>query len=240
MASPTADLQAYAQSIYLAIKNRYYDEIEGADGQVYIDQVIDNTNMFVDELENEVDNEGQIVDWWFTRQNGYALGTAVEGSTSITAPSTIYRLLTDEQRYVQILQDGTPVSNWAVVNPKDITNKVDRITEDMCAMVGGSIVFSRPFRDTEANGSIIGDVSLALPRLSRTNVKLLTMVKPKLLLILGVSKNSTLPDIVQGKLSPSYVQKFNDLLQGAIARSNASSRAPKINRDNYSHVRGVY
>ena len=86
---------------------------------------------------------------------------------------------------------------------------------------------------------MLADVETSLPRMSTTNVKILSIVKPKQLLILGVAKNSTLPDIVQGGLSPSYVQKYNDLLQGAIARNNSSTQADTIDRDNFSNIHGV-
>lgn len=250
MASPTADLTSFAQSIYLTIKNRYFDEITGEDGQVFLQQVCDWTNMFIDELENETGPNGQLVDWWFMRDSGTALGTATEGESSIGLPTTIDRLLTDENRYVQILDsDGKVLSNWLVVHPKDINNRTGTVQDDMCAVVGSSIVFSRPFKDTENNGNVIGDTVGKIPRMTftlnsgnvqPTNVKALSTVRPKQLLILGVAKNATLPDIVQGGLSPSYVQKFNDLLNGAIARSNASSVAAQAARDNLSHVRGVY
>lgn len=238
--SPQSQLEAFAQSIYLTIKNRYFDDIAGDDGQVFVKQIIDWTNMFLDELENETDGTSELVDWWFSRQAAAPLGTAVLGAASSSLPSTVDRLITDEMRYVQILHDNAVISNWAVVHPKDIANHTNRVTEDMCALVGTSIVFSRAFRDTEANGSIVGDVINKLPRISATNVRILTTVRPKQLLILGVAKNSTLPDIVQGGLSPSYAQKFNDLLQGAIARSNATSVAAQAARDSYSNVRGVY
>lgn len=248
--SPDAQLKKFAQRVYLTIKNRYYDDVDGEDGQVYLRQVCDWTDMFLGELENTVGTDGQLVDWWFTRQNGYSLGTATENATSISLGSAIDRLITDEGRYVQILQDGTVVANFAVVHPKDITNRADRVTEDMCAVVGNSLVFSRPFTSSEASGSIVGDVVLKLSRLSFTldnagnvtanNVKVLTTVRPQELLILGVAKNATLPDIVQGKLSPSYVQKYNDLLQGAIARSTASSKAAKAGRQGFGGVRGIY
>lgn len=237
--SPEKQLEAFAQSIYLVIKNRYYDDISGSDGQTYIDQVIDHTNMYLDELENVVDTNGQLVDWWFNRAAGYTLGTASEGSASVTTPTAIERLITDEERYVQISQDGIVISNWLVVAPKDITNRTDRFIEDACAQVGNSIIFSRAFRDTEQSGTITGDVVLKLPRLSKTNVKLLSQVKPAQLLKLGVAKNITLPDIVQGKLSPSYVQKYNDLLAGAIARSVQSSTASTAARDTFGHIGGV-
>ncbi len=237
--SPADTLNKFANSIYLTIKNRYFDDIEGEDGQVYVTQVIDWTNMFLDELRNTVNNDGGLVDWWFVRESNYPLGVATEGEASIATPKDVERLITDEMRYVQVLQDNAVVSNWAVVHPRDISSKTDRITEDMCAVVGGNIVFSRAFRDTEEGGSIVGDVVTQLSDLSTTNVRLLTIVKPKLLLILGVAKNATLPDIVQGGLSPSYTQKFNDLLTGAIARSNASSVAQVAARENFSHIRGV-
>lgn len=238
--APKAQLEAFAQSIYLTIKNRYYDDIEGTDGQSYVAQIIDSTNMFVDELENAVGPDGQLVDWWFTRNANTTLGTATEGAASVPLAATIDRLITDEERYVQVQQDGIVISNWAVVHPKDITNNRDRLTEDTCAQVGTNLVFSRAFRDTENNGIITGDFLTKLPRLTTNNVKLLTTVRPKQLLILGVAKNMTLPDIVQGGLSPSYVQKYQDLLTGAITRSQATSRAAYASRDSFSGVGGVY
>lgn len=238
--SPKAQIEAYAQSIYLIIKNRYIDEIEGADGQVYVSQVIDWTNLFLDELESTTDSEDKLVDWWFARQNAFDLGTVVASANSILVPPAVDRLTADERRYVQIAVGGTVVSNWAVVHPKDIDSRASFGAQDMCAQVGTSLVFSRSFRDTEVGGAITGDVLLRLPRLSATNVKVLTLIRPGLLLKLGVAKNATLPDIVQGVLSPSYSQKFTDLLNGAIARSNASSVAATAVRESYSDVRGVY
>lgn len=238
--SPKAQLQAFAQSIYLTIKNRYFDDIEGEDGVVFVNQMIDWTNMFLDELENETDTTGGMVDWWFSREAAFPLGTATEGEASVPVPTSVDRLITDEQRYVLIQQGDSTVSRWAVVHPRDITNRSNRVTEDMCAVVGTSLVFSRAFNDTEGNGSVVGDVITRLPRLSTTNVKVLSIVRPKQLLILGVAKNATLPDIVQGKLSPSYAQKFSDLLQGAIARSNATSVAAQASRESFSDVRGIY
>jgi len=238
--SPQKQIETFAQSIYLVIKNRYYDEIEGEDGQVYVSQVMDHTNMYLDELDNVVDpSNGELVDWWFNRSTDFDLGTATQGGASITTPSGIERLLTDEGRYVQISQDGLVVSNWAVVSPKHITNRTDRVTEDMCAVVGSNIVFSRAFRDTENDGDITGDVILKIPRLLTTNAKALTQVMPKQLLILGVAKNITLSDIVQGKLSPSFVQKYNDLLTGAIARSMSTSLSPIAERETFGHIGGV-
>lgn len=239
--SPKQQLESFAQSIYLVIKNRYFDEIEGEDGQVYVSQVIDWTNMFLDELRFEVDTgSGDLVDWWFARENGSALGTAAVNTASIALPTDIDRLITDETRYVQVLQGDAVISNWKVVAPKNITNDAYRVLEDMCAVVGTTLVFSRNFRDTEDGGTIVGDVMTTIPNVSLTNVRALSIVKPGLLLKLGVAKNATLPDIVQGGLNPAYVQKFNDLLGGAMARSRATSVASYAQRDNYGYIRGNY
>jgi hypothetical protein len=149
---------------------------------------------------------------------------------------------------VQILQDGTPVSNWAVVDISQVSNKNDRVTEDMVAQVGRTLVFSRVLKDTENLGTIIGDVTLPLPRITYTlngttvvptNVRLLTTIKPRELLVLGIAKNTSLPDIVQGKLSPSFTQKFNDMLQNAIARNMVSSTANQVPKDDFSSIGGV-
>ena len=237
--APTDQLKAFAQSVYLVIKNRYYDDLNGVDGQVYLSQVIDWTNQYIDELESEVGSNGEPINWSWVRQNGYTLGTALLGATSLAMPSGINNILTDERRFVQIIQNGKIVSDWAVVAPGDIGNVSGRPTDDACAVTGQTIQFSRAFRDTEAGGTITGDITTPIPRLSTTNLKALTLVKPKQLLILGVAKNATLPDIVQGGLSPSYTQKYGDLLKNAVARNEASMLVGIAQRDNYGYIGGV-
>lgn len=244
MATVTEQLQAFTQSVYLVIKGRYFDDITGDDGTTLIAQTIDWTNMFLDEIEAEVNTSGQPVNWTWSRQLGATLGKARSGKASIDFDSDFDGLIAEPGRYVQVLQDGTAISNFAVVTPDQITDKADRVTEDMVALVGdGSgdmiLVFSRVFSDAEDGGTIVGDVTAPLTRLSLTNIDVLSQVKPKSLLILGVAKNATLPDIVQGGLSPSYVQKYGDLLKNAIAKNEASSRADIVSRDDFGFVSGV-
>lgn len=249
--SPNKQLENFANSIYLTIKNRYYDDIAGEDGQTFTRQVVDWTNMFLDELENAVHpSDGKLVDWWFMRENQAELGTAEAGTNVIALPTSVDRLLTDEDRYVQISVGDLVLSQWQVVQPGDINNKRSGILyPNRCAVVGTDLVFSRPFKTEENDGTVTGDVVNALPRLAytlsgftvnATSVRALSVVRPKQLLILGVAKNATLPDIVQGGLSPSYVQKFNDLLTGAMTRSRATSVAKTAPRDSFNGVGGVY
>lgn len=244
------DFTTFAQSVRLVIKNKYFDDVAGNDGQNFLAMTADWCNMFLDELEMETGPDSQPVDWWFARGNGERLGTAKLGKASIDFDSDDFlSLIAEQQRYVQVVVGGAVVSNFAVVSASQITNKSDRVTEDACARVGDSVVFSRAFKDYEDGGQIIGDVTLVLPRLAYTydgttfaitDASLLTFVRPPLLLKLGVAKNNTLPDIVQGGLSPSFAQKYNDLLQGAIARSLTSSQSDQAPRDDYSGVAGVY
>lgn len=247
--TPLEQLQAFTQSVYLVIKGRYFDDIDTSDGTVLVQQTVDWANMFVDELETEVSPDGTPLDWKWLWQMGAELGSATQGDASITTPSTVNYLLADENRYVQITVGEAVVSNWVVVSPDQISNKGDRVTQDMCAQVGSSIVFSRAFKDYEAGGTITGDITIKFPRitytisggvLTVTNLKLLTTVQPKTLLILGVAKNASLPDIVQGGLSPSFAQKYADLLNNAIARNNTGAVANVAQRDNMSDVAGVF
>lgn len=255
--SPTAQLQSFAQSVYLMIKNRYYDDLTSTDGQTFLSSVVDWVNMFIDELETEITSDGDPIDWIWVRQQAVTLGTAAytDGKTlpSISWDSTTYNnLCAGTERFVQILDaaDSTHVlAGFTVVAPDEISNDSRRNTLDMCTLVNGSIYFSRPFRQEENNGTIVGDVTTYIPRIqtivgstgqiTATNVDVFKTVKPLTLLKLGTVKNAILPDIVQGGLNPSYTQKYNDLLTNAINRSLASAISPTADYDDLSVIHGV-
>lgn len=238
---PQLQLAAFANSVYMRIKNRAYDDLTSPDGLAYIALITDFANGFIDELETEVNIDGSPVDWrWSTLLNA-SLGTATAGLSSVAFPNTFLNLIAGEQRYVQVLHDGTPVSNWLVVSPNNIANPRQRYTENMVCLTGsGILTFSRPFNAQENGGTITGDVTTPIPRLSGTNVKALSIIKPRELFVLGVAKNESLPDIVKGKLSPNFAQKYDKLFQNTIARNNASGAADTAVRENYSDIRGVY
>jgi hypothetical protein len=252
--SPTAQLQAFAQSVYKMIKNRYYDDLTSVDGQTFLQEVVDWANEFIDELEYEVNSDGEPIDWIWVRNLGATLGTATTGGTTIDFDTTTYNnLITSTERFVQILSpvDGvTPIANFTVVAPGDQSNNPQRNTLDMCTLVGGVITFSRPFSSTENNGIIIGDTTSYLPRIQynintttgkiqATNIGAFSTIRPLTLLKLGTVKNAILPDIVMGNLWPNYVSKYNDLLTNAINRSEASAVSPTADYDDFSVVHGV-
>lgn len=250
--SPTAQLQAFAQSVYKMIKNRYYDDLTSADGQVFLTQIVDWVNEFIDELEYELDSDGQPIDWIWARRPGTSIGTAVAGTKTITWNSNSYNnLIAGGERFVQVLRaDGSVAGQFSVINPSELSNDSSRNRSDFCTLVNGSVLFSRPFSAAEDGLTVTADVTAYLPRvttilnatskqLMATNVDIFKTVKPLTLLKLGTTKNAILPDIVQGGLNPSYTQKYNDLLQNAISRSQASSLAPTADYDDYAGIRGV-
>lgn len=237
------DIRAYVNRVYLVVKGRYFDDLTSDDGLNIVNQTIDWTNMFIDELEEETGPTGELIDWLWCRQNGQTLGRARQGAASIDWDTDYNNLIAEENRYVQVTQGGIVVSNFAVVAPNQISSKSDRVVEDMCSKVGNTIVFSRAFKDYEDGGTIIGDITIPIPRLSLTDASVLTgenAVKPQQLLILGSAKNSSLPDIVKGGLSPSYVQRYTQLLNNAKIRNSASASSEVAARDNYSGISGVY
>lgn len=250
--SPTAQLQAFAQSVYKMIKNRYYDDLTSTDGQAFLAGIIDWINEFIDELEFEVNSDGLPVDWIWVRKPGVTLGTASAGSKTIEWDSTNYNnLVTGGDRYVQVLRaDGSVAAQFTVISPSELSNDSSRNREDYCTLVDGLIYFSRAFNAAENGLTVVGDVTAYLPRITSivntttsqivaTNVDIFKTVKPLTLLKLGTVKNAILPDIVQGGLNPSYTQKYNDLLTNAINRSEASSLAPTADYENFGAIRGV-
>jgi hypothetical protein len=107
-------------------------------------------------------------------------------------------------------------------------------------VIGRTVVFSRAFTEQEVGGTIHADVINRMPKLAIDDTELLELVEPLQLIVLGVAKNSTLPDIVQGEISPALAQKYADLLQKAVAENNVSAEADYIERDDFSYVRGVF
>lgn len=226
-------LQAFVQSVYLTRYNRYIDDITDADGQEEIAKTIDWTNNFLGELELESD-------WQYLRANDSILGTvAAAAAQTIPLPSGVRKLVVHEDRPLKISQDGSTVSTWEVVDPNHLTEDTghygDRVTT-----VGDTIVFSRPFRDTEVGGTITADVIEDMPQLATNDIAVLDLVRPTQLLVLGTAKNAVLPDIVQGGLTPSFTEKYSDLLEKAVMQNEASASAGIIGGDDNSYIRGVY
>lgn len=237
-------LQKFTQSVYLTRFGNFVDDITDDDGVTEIRKTIEWTNQFLDELENELDEEGVPMNWLFMRENDKEIGEIEGAGQTFDLPAGVLRLVYSDKRQLMIVQDGSVVSYWDVIAPNQVSRQAQRQSRDSVTVVNGKIIFSRALRETEIGGTAVADVINSLPRLAgvddEVNVEVLDLVQPKQLLILGVGKNATLPDIVQGGLSPSFTQKYADLLASAKAVNNVSADVDEMTRDDVSDIGGIY
>lgn len=223
---------ALAQSIYLARNNRYND-VEGEELNEFIKESLDWINQFIEELELEAD-------WNYVRENNSTLGTVTSKNTSFLLPDEVRTLVVSPYRDVTVSQDGSVVSRFRLVSPNQIADPNNLGSEDRATVVGRTLIFSRSFTDAELGGTVKADVINFIPRLSRTDISMLDLVSPRQLIVLGVAKNASLPDIVQGGISPSLAQKYSDLLQKAVLENNLTSEPDDLLTDDMSFIRGVW
>lgn len=227
------DITKLAQSIYLAANNRY-KSVSGTELDNWLAQIIDWVNQFTPELELEAD-------WNYLRENSSVIATISDPDVqSYTIPTTIRKIVVSPYRDATIQFDGSVVSTFTMVDPDQIANPADPSTDDRATVINGKLVLSRPLKDTEVGGDLCADVIKKMPVLTTGDVTLLTTVKPYQLLVLGVAKNMTLPDIIQGGISPSLTQKYADLLQKAVEENNATAEAYETPGEDFSFVRGVF
>jgi len=231
-------IEALGQSVYIA-RHGQKNDVTGTDLSDFIDQTVEWANQLTPEIESATD-------WNFMRTNDSSLGT-VTNANSITysLPDDVKKVVVNAMRDLTIRQDGTVVSSFKMVNANQITDPTDTWDiRDRATTIGRNIVLSRPLRDTEIGGTVTADIIGAIPALSTTDVSLLDILDTypdiRQLYVLGILKNQILPDIVQGGLTPSFSQKFDDLLQRLVNDNNASADAYDQDHENFSSITGVW
>src|SRR5690606_18548107 len=129
---------------------------------------------------------------------------------------------------------------WEVVDIDQISNTT-LYQSNKVALVDGTIYFSRPINDREDGGELFADASLEIPYIDEPDneFSMISIVKPRQLLVLGVAKNASLPDLVRGGLSPSYLQRYQELVNNAIQKNAYSSISSQMGREDMGYVRGV-
>lgn len=227
----TDEITDLAQQIYVTRKNRK-NNVSGQRLTTFLETTIIQVNQFLAELDKEAY-------WNWVRTNDYVLATATT-ATSYTLPAEYRTIVKDEDRPLYIVKDGRVVSVWDVVNPNQLKNAGEGDNPNRVALIARHVVFSRPFNEHEIGGDITVDVVKYLPKISFDNIDVLSLVDPVELIILGVVKNQVLPDVVQGGLTPSFTQKYADLLNGAKAENDMTSIASTAVAENLSGVRGVW
>lgn len=234
-------LQEFTQQVYLTIFNRRIDDITGEDGQEEIEKIKIWCNLFLDELEQETDLEGNPINWTYLRENDAEIGTTATATDTFPLPTGALRLVSDPDRPLWISQDGAQISVWDVVDPNQITNRHNYgLRDQRVTYVNQTVVFSRPLNETEVGGDVFADIVNSFPRLADDDTTLFNLPIPRQLLVLGTAKNASLPDIVQGGLSPSYAQKFNSLLEGHKTANSQTSVADEAVTEDNSGIGGVW
>lgn len=236
-------MKKFAQSVILAMTGKHMDQedLDSEDGAQFIVELVDWTNQFIDELELETD-------WNFVTELNKTIGTVSGATQTFPLPAGTRKLAVNEHRPLHITQDGTPVSTWDIVRPAMISAQRDWYPlRDRVTFVGKNVVFSRDLNDNELGGEVVSDVVGRIPRLVYVagqpevdnDLQVLELIEPRQLLIFGVAKNATLPNFVRGKISPSLVQKYADVLGKAVAENEATGTGDTYEGDDIS-IGGVY
>lgn len=231
-------IRELAQDIYL-IKNDAVNDIEaGSDEDIaFLSETRRYANMWIEEFELEAE-------WRMVRENDYVLGTITEVSnrTIPITDATVRTVVTSPYRSLTISQDGTTISTFIVVKPDQIGDPSNPDTRDRATVIGRNIKLSRDLTEQELGGTVTADVIHYFPKISSdyTDISVLSLIDPILLMKLGIAKTSTLPNVIQGQLSPSYVQKYNDLLSKAVALNNATADTDDALTEDFSFISGVY
>lgn len=238
-------LEEFTQQVYLALNGRRLESLTDEDGLEAIATTVIWCNLLLDELENEKNPDGTPTNWNCLRENDATIGTIVTETDTFDLPEDALRLVAEEDRPLVIMQDGSIVSVWDVVDPDQITNRNSYSTRDQrVTYVNQKIVFSRSLNDTEIGGTVVADVVNSFPRLDGTdgalNVELFDLPIPRQLLVLGTVKNSSLPNIVKGGLSPSFTQKYSDALEGFRAGNAQTAVGDQAVTEDYSGIGGTY
>lgn len=234
-------IEEFVQQVYLAIYGRRVDDLTDTDGVEQIAKTMIWCNLFLDELELEKDPDGMPINWSFLRENDATIGTVATATDTFSLPDDTLRPIADEERPLVIMQDGMIISSWDVVDPSQITRRNgEQIRTQRVTYVNQLLVFSRALNDTEIGGQVYADIANKFPRLTSADTSLFDLPLPRQLLVLGTAKNASLPDIVQGGLSPSFAQKYSDLLEGAKAANMQTSVADQAVTDDFSGIGGVY
>lgn len=235
--TPQQKLEKFVQDVNRTAFGSALTSLTDEDGLATIANTKAFLDMYLDELEMETDENGEPIDWDWTRNYDATLGTIVSASQVLTLGLGVRKLVVDEDRPITLAFGGIVISHFDVVDADQITKREGMTSEDRVTKVRNNLIFSRLFKTSELGATVIGDTISSLPRLADdVTYAVLDQVKPYQLLVLGVAKNLTLPDIIQGGLSPSFVQKYNDLLMNSKAENRSTTVGDMMVYEDFSGI----
>lgn len=221
------------QKVYLVL-NGVYNDVAGAERTAFIDETIDWTNQYLDELALEAD-------WSWIRENDSVLGTITNDDDTIPLDPTTLRMVYDWKRAITMTKTDGQKTTWSLVKPNLLYNPAEGgVQQNRVAVVGRTLRFSRPFANSELGAVLTGDVIKRFPEVSRTNITAIEQVEPLQLLVLGIAKNQVLPDVVNNVLTSNYDVKYQRVLKRAIDLDGASTEQGELDSEDFSFIGGVY
>lgn len=226
-------MEDLAQSVY-RIVNGSNNAATGAAATSFIDLYRDWANDFISELELEAD-----WNWW--RVQDYDFGLA-SNDVPLVIPTDFRKLVVNLDRPIYLQQDSTTIATFIVVDPNNVNNPSNTEKEDRVTFINGKFVFSRPFKDEELGASVKGDYMQNAPQITSAigGDAVISVIKPYKLLTLGIAKDVSLPDLVQGGISPNIEQRYLKTLGAAIAQNAQSVATGTAPFGNYADIGGIY
>lgn len=224
-------MENLAQSVY-RIVNGSRNAATGAALDSFVSLYRDWANDFISELELETDWV-----WWRIQDNNF--GTA-SNDAPLTIPEDFRDLIVNIDRPFYLQQDGSTISTFLVVDPNNVNNPADTDKEDRVTFVNGKFIFSRPFRDEELGATVYGDYMQSAPQITVSDETVIAIIKPYKLLTLGMAKDVSLPDLVQGGISPNIEQRYLKVLSAAVAQNAQSVATGTAPLESYASLGGVY
>lgn len=222
-----------AQDVYFSINGAENDDTDD-DQTTFQNNFIRAFNLWLDEYETETY-------WNQVRENDYELATIANTTTySFELPDDYRMPVINRNQYLKIVNDGTVIARFKMVDPSQRTVDDDFEHPDRATFVGRNIVLSRKPTAAEVGSTLVLDVVLFFPKLTRTDDSALDFLYNKQIAVLGIAKNQTLADVTKSNISPSFGQKYKSELDKAIALNNASNAADQVQTDDFSHIGGIW
>lgn len=234
------DIQDYAQNVFFIINGAENDDT-GTDLTTFQNNFIRAFNIFSKEYETEAY-------WQVARVNDLVLATIADTNAySFALPATYRTPVFDQNKYLKfVLNDGTVISRFALVNPDQRQVDQDLTRPDRATFIsagragGGTVVLSRRPRAEEVGASIVLDVVKKFPKLTTSDSTVLDWVYNEAVTAYGIAKNNTLSDVTKVSLSPSFAQKYSSELNKALNINNASIELDDDGRDDFSGIGGIW
>lgn len=222
-----------AQKVYFSINGAQNDDT-GDDLTEFQDNFILAFNLWRDEYEAEAY-------WNKCRVNDYVLTTIANTTTySFALPDEYRTPVIQQDKYLKFVSDGIVISKFKMVDPNQRQVDTDIERPDRATFVGRNIVLSRAPTAEEVGATIVLDVVLFIPDLTRTDDSALDYLANNQVAVLGIAKNNTLADVTKVSLSPSFAQKYANELNKALAINNATNDVDEIQREDYSNIGGIW